>query len=348
MEDILNYKVENESITILGFKKNKSERSIKIPDFIENKPVTQIAKEAFKSFTTLRNIEFCNNLQYIGDYAFYNSGLESVIIKPNIQHVGESCFEHCQALKNVQWMSPAVRISDLCFEQCNNLKSFDFSNVLKIGQAAFANSGLKAIKLEKNIESVGTHAFYECNLLSEVIWLCDCAVPSNCFNMNRQLSTFDFQHVSQIEKMAFAETGLTNIVLGRNILHISSYAFYNCKHLSQVDWQCKSSRIYPHCFEGCTSLGNFDFSSVREVGASAFSYSGLKTVALETNIKKVERAVFKGCVQLETVYWNCDADIRGNTFRKCGKLKTVEISDKVKNIETTAFNVCNKIEISFI
>lgn len=132
MEDILNYKVENESITILGFKKNKSERSIKIPDFIENKPVTQIAKEAFKSFTTLRNIEFCNNLQYIGDYAFYNSGLESVIIKPNIQHVGESCFEHCQALKNVQWMSPAARISDLCFEQCNNLKSFDFSNVLKI------------------------------------------------------------------------------------------------------------------------------------------------------------------------------------------------------------------------
>ena len=115
-----------------------------------------------------------------------------------------------------------------------------------------------------------------------------------------------------------------------------------------MDWQCKSSRIYPHCFEGCTSLESFDFSSVREVGASAFSYSGLKTVALETNIKKVERAVFKGCDQLETVYWNCDADIRGNTFRKCGKLKTVEISDKVKNIETTAFNVCNKIEISFI
>lgn len=75
MEDILNYKVENESITILGFKKNKSERSIKIPDFIENKPVTQIAKEAFKSFTTLRNIEFCNNLQYIGDYAFTTAGL---------------------------------------------------------------------------------------------------------------------------------------------------------------------------------------------------------------------------------------------------------------------------------
>lgn len=95
-------------------------------------------------------------------------------------------------------------------------------------------------------------------------------------------------------------------------------------------------------------MESFDFSSVREVGSSAFSYSGLKTVALETNIKKVERAVFKGCDQLETVYWNCDADIRGNTFRKCGKLKTVEISDKVKNIETTAFNVCNKIEISFI
>lgn len=32
----------------------------------------------------------------------------------------------------------------------------------------------------------------------------------------------------------------------------------------------------------------------------------------------------------------------------CFSASTVEISDKVKNIETTAFNVCNKIEISFI
>lgn len=324
MEDILNYKVENESITILGFKKNKSERSIKIPDFIEDKPVTKIAKEAFKSFTTLRNIELCNNLQYIGDYAFYNSGLESVIIKPNIQHVGKSCFEHCQALKNVQWMSPATRISDFCFEQCNNIKSFDFSNVLKIGQAAFANSGLKAIKLEKNIERVGTHAFYKCSSLSEVIWLCDCAVPSNCFNMNRQLSSFDFQHVSKIEEMAFAETGLTNIVLGKNIIHISSYAFYNCKHLSQVNWQCKSSRIYPHCFEGCKLLESFDFSSVREVGASAFSYSGLKAVALETNIKKVERTAFKECDKLETVYWNCDAEYGVILLENAGSLKQLK------------------------
>lgn len=99
--------------------------------------------------------------------------------------------------------------------------------------------------------------------------------------------------------MAFAETGLTNIVLGRNILHISSYAFYNCKHLSQVDWQCKSSRIYPHCFEGCTSLESFDFSSVREVGASAFSYSGLKTVALETNIKKLKGQYLKDVISLK-------------------------------------------------
>lgn len=347
MEDILNYKVENESITILGFKKNKSVKSIKIPDFIDGKPVIKITEEAFRGLPMLRNIEFGDNLQYIGDYAFVNSGLKSVVIKPNIQHIGKSCFVLCHSLKNVQWMSPTTRIPDYCFSDCDNLESFDFTNIENIGKGAFANSGLKTIKLGGNIKSVETHAFYSCSSLSEVIWLCDCAVPSNCFNMNRQLSSFDFQHVSQIGKMAFAETGLTNIVLGRNILHISSYAFYNCKHLSQVDWQCKSSRIYPHCFEECKLLESFDFSSVLEVGASAFSYSGLKTVSLETNIKKVERAVFKGCDQLETVYWNCDADIRGNTFRKCGKLKTVEISDKVKNIEISAFKDCDKAEISF-
>lgn len=75
MEDILNYKVENESITILGFKKNKSVKSIKIPDFIDGKPVIKITEEAFRDLPMLRNIEFGDNLQYIGDYAFVNSGL---------------------------------------------------------------------------------------------------------------------------------------------------------------------------------------------------------------------------------------------------------------------------------
>ena len=72
--------------------------------------------EAF--FSSLKNVEFNEGLEEIGDFAFYRSGLEKVICPSSLKKIGQCSFYGC----------------------CNLVEVFLNDGIEKIGRTAFANN----------------------------------------------------------------------------------------------------------------------------------------------------------------------------------------------------------------
>ena len=217
-------------------------------------------------------------------------------------------------------------------------ETIDGMPVTKIAKQAFYGSPITEVTIGGNIRKIEEKAFYMCKKLSSVTWNCKCdVVPAFCFYKCTSLSKFDFSSVESIGESAFSESGLKEINLPHNIQKVRNEAFYSCKSLKAVRWNAQTKSIPMDCFRRCSSLSEFDFSSVENIGAGAFSGSGLKEVNLSHNIQKVERNAFFGCKSLKAVHWNAQTkDIPLYCFYECSSLKQFSFSD-VKYLAVEAF-----------
>ena len=78
--------------------------------------------------------------------------------------------------------------------------------------------------------------------------------------------TIDGMPVTEIYGYAFCESPITDIKMGRNIRKIENNAFYRCKKLSSVTWNCKCNAIPAFGFYECTNLKQFNFTLKNKSG----------------------------------------------------------------------------------
>jgi len=75
--------------------------------------VTHIGVSAFLGSTTVKTVTLPTGLKTIGDYAFYESSLESVLIPAEVESIGVGAFASCRALKSINVDSGNSRYSSL-------------------------------------------------------------------------------------------------------------------------------------------------------------------------------------------------------------------------------------------
>lgn len=75
--------------------------------------VTSIGMSAFLGNTTIKRITFPDGLKSIGEYAFYESEIESVVIPSSVESVGAGAFASCRSLKTINVDSGNSRYSSL-------------------------------------------------------------------------------------------------------------------------------------------------------------------------------------------------------------------------------------------
>ena len=227
-------------------------------------------------------------------------------------------------------------------------ETIDGMPVTAIGPRAFEFASIKDIKIGKNIKEIGEKAFYKCEKLSAVTWNHKCdVIPDFCFFGCSNLMQFDFSGIKKIDRAAFYESGLKEVCLPENIKCIIEGAFSRCKTLSSVKWNCKCNAIPVDCFARCSNLTQFDFSSIKKIGAHAFEDSGLTSVTLSKGTA-VDQNCFACCNDLEKIEWLSDRSIEGDIFEECKNIKEIFISDQVKSIEKTAFRSSPGAEITFV
>lgn len=177
------YELDGEEYTVTGYK--GSAVSLVIPSLYKNLPVTKIADNAFDRSGmppfAFENITICENVQSVGDGAFYGCvNLKSVSLPDSLTYLGQSAFAGCTALED-------IIIPD---------------GVTKIEDGTFTNSGVTGIVLSKNITVIGDNAFNGCSGLKEIV------IPDSV----KEIHYLAFMNCTSLEKITFG-TGLEKIYM---------------------------------------------------------------------------------------------------------------------------------------
>jgi len=107
----------------------------------------------------------------IGDYAFYNKGLDRANIPDSVTSIGEYAFAYNKNLYGASISSSVKSLEKGVFSNCESLKYLTIGNsVQSIGDYAFSEcKNLSYVIISNSVESIGKYAFYKCKNLKDVI-----------------------------------------------------------------------------------------------------------------------------------------------------------------------------------
>ena len=226
-----------------------------------------------------------------------------------VTEIGESAFEGCTSLEN-------VNIPD---------------NVTSIGNGAFKDcESLKTVVIPSNVQSVGEDAFAGCGNMVKGAY--PDTLGENPFTGGISISYPKEAKVSEDGTIADAETvyfvsldAKGEIKLAETTKEIGAGAFAGCEGVTEVVIPENVSVIGENAFKGCTSLTE---------------------MVIPNRVEALEAGAFEGCRSLETVnIGESVTEIGENTFKGCENLKEVVLHHKVSIIGAHAFENCGLTEV---
>ena len=267
-------------------------------------------------------------------------------IPDNYEKIGESAFNGCYNLKNINIHTNIIELEDSVFDGCKMLQSINASNLLKIGKRALAGTGIESISLNENIEYLSPFVFSDCN----------------------NLKTFSFDNPLTVYEGAFAGcTSLTSV-------EIEQYTGANSDETDNIETEYNGEtnpegnddpdtpvnsggnenskvsgvNILPnYIFAGCKSLdvaNNVSFiNNINVIGiGSLMNCSSLKE--FDNDIMIINDYGFKDCINLKNInLTNCEI-ISNYAFKNCQSLKTVDISNIKSMNYISVFENCTNIK----
>lgn len=198
------------SLTYLGrevFSGCASITTIHIPEGIE-----QIPDRTFYGCKALRTIEFNTSVNSIGEYAFSESGLQSIAIPSSVVSIGEGAF-YKSGLQSITIPSSVVSLGDGAFSETHLLEINLHDGIKSIPYACFRGCS-ELQKISFSSESIGSYAFCDCIALQEI------NLP---------------QSLTHIYDSAFAGCeNLKEIAIPSSVIYISPSILWECNNLETL------------------------------------------------------------------------------------------------------------------
>lgn len=308
------------SIADGAFYECKGLKSLVIPQ-----NVTEIGLSAFGECTSLESINIPKGVSKIAAYTFTGCrNLKSIIIPEGVSSIESDCFRDCISLTSVTIPSTVDSIgiywyySYYQYYEPYELDSVytlyensPFSGCISLGSITVAPDnkvydsrnncnaiirtetnelvlGCKTTTIPAGVTIIGHDAFYDCIGLSEI------EIPNGV----QKICEFAF----------FGCTGLTSITFPESLVEIEPYAFEDCTELNSVFIPVGVKRIDHLAFADCIGLTSIQIpDGLTYLGDYAFkNCKGLKTIHIPSgfNINNLKNHPFKGCDNVDTLYWN--------------------------------------------
>ena len=206
-----------EGNTVTGFSKQgkekvKTNKDLVLPSvvpdnniqkFDELKPVTTIGDRAFDD-EDLTSVVVSKNVTFIGMSSFYNNKLNSVVFPEGLLNIGDAAFNN-NLLTEVVLPSAVNSIGIGAFASNKIKKVILPEELTSLGASAFAFNELTDITIPKNLKTIDAGAFYY-NKISSVKFL---------------------GNVEKIVSSAFAENQLTVLNIPDSVKEIDEESFAN-------------------------------------------------------------------------------------------------------------------------
>lgn len=262
----------------------------------------------------------------IGQDAFKDTGIKSVVIPENITSIDYHAFMNCNELESIEIPNSVTSIGVEAFKDCSKLKTVSIgSGVTEIDKTAFYGCPITSLT---NNSKVKPNIVY----------------TSAAYNGESNLVIDDFY--TSIDNSAFyGRAELQSITINDNIKEILGYAFEGCSNLSTVNFVTgsKLTSIGPNAFQNCTNLTSINLpNSVKTIDATAFSGSGLTSISIPDSVAYIDNLTFKGCTALKNVSIGKGVKtIHPDAFNGCTSLTSITIPDNVTHIYDSGFEGCS-------
>ena len=187
---------------------------------IDLKNVESIGGWAFRFCTSLKEVNLPDSLIHIGNLAFADTGVETILFPSNLKEIGESAFYSCENLKSIAFNKKLSKIGAGAFKDCKNLKELNLpSSLRRIGQVAFSHcNSLKSIIIPDTTKTIGKGAFSYCEELHDItIGKGIKVIAADTFYMCKELKEVTILgDVERIGAHAFAHSIIEELVLPRS------------------------------------------------------------------------------------------------------------------------------------
>jgi len=329
--------------------------------------VLSIAQSAFVNCTNLATvtIEDGNNpsnqkIRFIGnseDTHFAGSHIVTLYLGRDLETQTSpshgSPFYYNTHLQFVTIGSKVTTINDNSFRDCSNLYSLTFkegaltASNSSIGTNAFYNCNLNSpLIIPKGVATIGISAFRGCKLLPSLI------IPNSVLSIGQQAfvnctnlaavtiedgnspSNQKIRFIGNSEDTHFAGSQIVTLYLGRDLETQTSPShgspFYYNTHLQSVTIGSKVTTINDNSFRDCSNLYSLTFKE----GALTASNSSIGTNAFYNCNLNSPLIIPKGVVTIGI-----------SAFRGCKLLPSVIIPNSVLSIGQQAFVNCTNLEV---
>ncbi|MCD8206523.1 MAG: leucine-rich repeat protein [Bacteroidales bacterium] len=336
-----------------------AKKSLAFSRFEEN--TAGIADYAFADVKSFNQIMIPSYIEYIGDYAFYESSFWSVVLEGSTVdnatrrepvYIGSYAFAKMKSLSNLLFCDksdtgatryPAVKeIGDHAFYNSSQVQdSFCISETLeRVGGYAF--SGTKIEADSDGVKYIGTDSS------STARW-----VVGNDSSKLAAKVTLD-EKVRGVADYAFTQASTLQTVDNLyKATYVGEGAFYRCKLLEAVALSESITEIADYTFYGCASLTRIGdaetyYESLQSIGRSAFyECDALASLNLSwTKLEYIGKYAFFNCSHLREINFNTTderlVEIDDCAFYKSG-LSGITLPSTVERIGSKAFYKCTDL-----
>ena len=297
-------------IGMMAFQSCNALTSVTLPAHL-----TELPQNAFAYCTSLEEVQFGEELETIGDMAFYASGIAEADIPDSVVEIGKNAFSHTDSLERVSIGAGVESIGDYAFSQSTALSEVVFAEggaLTEIGENAFSEcDALVSIDLPEGLEVVGGKCFYAAEALAEVTLPDSVTAVGEFAFRNTQIyneqvdSGYVYAGNWLVEVSSETLASLTEIVqdtLREDTVGIADQVFYGSPELRKVTLPQSVRHIGDYAFYGCTVLNAFTArdGALETVGDYAFSRcSVLSNVQFGESLKDIGSYAFQSCPMVQ-------------------------------------------------
>ena len=199
---------DKQKTKLIKYLSYKNEVSYTVPESVK-----EIDSSAFAGCASLQKINLPEGLKKIGEGAFSNSGITSVVIPKSVESIPKDAFNCCEKLTSVKLPQGISKMEKGAFSGCASLESIVLPDSIEyIAQHAFRDcEALKSIKIPEKVFQISYCCFFGCNSLEKV------ELPASLISINADA----FNHCSSLTEITFPES----------VKRINDGAFHCCESL---------------------------------------------------------------------------------------------------------------------
>ena len=320
--------------------------------------LTEIGDNAFRGTQNLGPVTGAENLETIGAYSFYNSGITS-INGSSLKTIGNYAFYSCSYLEYIYGFSNSSveYIPEYAFSNCTKLTNenendpFLPKDLTEIGSAAFRYTySLTHITVPTSLTTIGNSAFYHSALNINFVNDSIKSIEGYAFAYTN-ITEARFSNAETIGENAFRECGSLTTVDLPKIKSLGQQAFYKCSSLTNVTLGGTFTEIPYQAFyyTGNINLDIYGATVLTKIKDEAFYNSGISELILPDTMKEIGVDAFYNCDSLMTLKFNEGLETLGyGAFRYSANLNNIILPPSLTNMGEKVFYGCTKLRVVYV